>query len=608
MGLFGSLFTGVSALFAQSQNTAIISNNIANISTTGFKRSEASFQSLVTSESRSSRYSPGTVSVNRLQRVDQQGSIQQTASSTDAAVSGNGFFPVKRSTQAGQEFLYTRAGQFSEDATGLLRNASGFVLYAWPIDSAGNLPANQGDLVSLVPADVAFLGGLTRPTNTAELAINLDADQVQYNTGDAAGNGELALPLDKDAISPNFSRGLTVFDQLGTAQTATLEYRKITGPMANLTSASTTTIQAGSDVIAGGALGTGIFAGISPNDAMDITIGGQTLRLEFVAGTGDPTTVAAPGAGSLVGVATVQEMISAIDSFLVGGTQALDARLNASGQVIIKAIDPTDTFTMSDFAGTPMSIAGGLNYGASPVTAVPLANFIAGAANGGVYTANDQTGTNPVFPAFSNITNPNTEGWWELKILHPDGSVISEGLLNFSGDGTLNAAPDSTANIDINLQNVNWGNGSELQDFDIDIERFSQFSGNYDVIFSDQDGAELGLRTGVELTREGKIVARFSNGASADLYQVPLITFANQNGLTEVSGTAYTETDESGEENLREAGAGGAGFIEPSTLEASNVDLADEFARLIVSQRAFGASTRVITTVDQMTQDLLNLR
>lgn len=178
MGLFGSLFTGVSALFAQSQNTAIISNNIANISTTGFKRSEAAFESLVTSQSRLSTYSPGTVTANRLQRVDQQGALQQTASTTDAAISGNGFFPIKRDPSDQQEFLYTRAGQFSEDSQGLLRNAAGFALYAWPIDANGDLPANQGDLTSLVPADVAFLGGLTRPTSNAELAINLDANAI----------------------------------------------------------------------------------------------------------------------------------------------------------------------------------------------------------------------------------------------------------------------------------------------------------------------------------------------------------------------------------------------------------------------------------------------
>ena len=96
MGLFGALFTGVSALSAQSQNTAIISNNIANINTTGFKRAEASFFSLVTTETNSSRYSPGTVTVNRLQKVTEQGPISQSASSTDASVSGNGFFAVKR--------------------------------------------------------------------------------------------------------------------------------------------------------------------------------------------------------------------------------------------------------------------------------------------------------------------------------------------------------------------------------------------------------------------------------------------------------------------------------------------------------------------------------
>ena len=153
---------------------------------------------------------------------------------------------------------------------------------------------------------------------------------------------------------------------------------------------------------------------------------------------------------------------------------------------------------------------------------------------------------------------------------------------------------------------MNWGNGSDPQDIDIDISRFSQFSGNYNVVFSDQNGAELGLRTGIEIDRDGFVVARFSNGASAKLYKVPLITFANANGLNEVSGTAYAENETSGEENLREAGTGGAGFLETATIESSNVDLADEFAKLIVAQRAFSAGTKVITTVDQMTEELLN--
>lgn len=598
MGLFGSLFTGVSALFAQSQNTAIISNNIANVNTTGYKRSEASFQSLVTTQSRSSRYSPGTVSVNRTQRVDQQGSIQQTASTTDASISGNGFFPVKRSTQSGQEFLYTRAGQFSEDASGLLRNASGFVLYAWPLDTDGNLPSNQGDLTSLVPADVAFLGGLTRPTTTAELAINLNADQQQLNSGDADGFNEIGLPIDGTVTPPHFSRGLTVYDELGSAQTITLEYRKVTGPMANITSDNSSTIDNTTQQIAGnGTVNAGAFTGIAAGDSFDITVGADTLNIVFSDG--------APGPGQ---VQSFQDLVAAIDGFTNGaGARLLDASINSNGKLVIKALNPADTFTIEDQVGTPAS--GAFNFGPNAVNGTGLdVDPQAGIFTGGLYPTNNQTNPDSEFPQFGNVTNPNTEGWWELKVIHPDGSTLSEGLLNFRGDGTLNAARDGDGNIDIELQDVDWGNGSSLQDFRIDIERLSQFAGNYDVIFSDQNGAELGLRTGVEITREGKVVARFSNGASADLYQIPLITFANQNGLNEVSGTAYTENEESGEENLREAGTGGAGFVEPSTLEASNVDLADEFARLIVAQRAFGAGTRTINTVDQMTQDLLSLR
>ena len=78
--------------------------------------------------------------------------------------------------------------------------------------------------------------------------------------------------------------------------------------------------------------------------------------------------------------------------------------------------------------------------------------------------------------------------------------------------------------------------------------------------------------------------------------------------MTEVSGTAYGENELYGEEYLREAGQGGAGFLEPSTIESSNVDLAAEFSKLIVSQRAYSANTKVITTVDQMTEELLRLR
>jgi len=592
MGLFGSLFTGVSGLSAESQSTAMIANNIANTNTIGFKRSDASFSSLVTTQSRSSEFSPGTVSVTRIQRVDQQGALQQTSSATDVAVSGNGFFPVKQDASDQQEFLYTRSGSFSEDSQGLLRNTAGFVLYGWQIDQEGNLPADQGDLSSLVPLDVAFLGGLTRPTTSAELAINLDAAQgptSTVNIAAAEGAGGIALPtLNTEA---DFTRGLTVFDSVGTAQTLTMEFRKITGPMANITSRNGNGLE-GSDTI------TDTLAGIDPNDGMDIVMGGDTLTIEFLDDINDPTTI--PGA---VGVETVQQMLDAINAATFGTTDGMEARLNASGQIRLQAATPDEAFDISDNVTTNAGAdavsggAGTLDFGDDTTVTVNFTDYET------VYT--DQ---GDVFPSLTNTDTPNTQGWWEMKVLLPNGSTFTEGLLNFDGDGSLNASSDAEGNIDLQLENLDFQNGSSFQDINIDVERFSQFAGNFDVIFSDQNGAELGLRTGVEIDTDGIVSARFSNGATSELYQIPLVTFANANGLNEISGTAYSENNLSGEENLRVAGDGGAGFLEPSTLEGSNVDLADEFAKLIISQRTFSANSRLVSTVDEMTQELLRLR
>lgn len=590
MSLFGALFTGVSALNVQSQSMAIISNNIANVNTTGFKRAEAAFYSLVTSEGRLTRYSPGTVAVSRVQRVNQQGPVQQTSSGTDVAVSGNGMIPVKRSTTSDQEYLYTRSGSFSEDAQGLLRNTAGFILYAWPIDSDGNLPSAQGDLTSLVPADVAFLGGLTRPTNVAEMSINLNAAETENNPHTYAVPSQLPIP---GSQNPDFSRTLRVYDTLGSSEDMTLQFRKVVGPMAYATSGATAL--EGSDLFVGGTSTPAIAAGNQFSLTVPLSAAGPlvTQTYTFVAG--------APAAANEI--QTVQDLINEINADF---PNRMELRINDNGRLVFQAADVRDTFTLANVAGTPLTAANTLQMIVDPGDGD--LTYEAEAPTSGPYLVTDPYATQGDFPAFQNANNPNTQGWWQMTILHPDGSTISEGLLNFNGDGTINATPDSEGNIRINLTNIDWGNGSDPQDLQIDVERFSQFQSESSVIFSDQDGAELGLRTGVEINRDGEVIARFSNGASATLYKIPLITFANVNGLKEVSGTAYSETEESGEENLREAGRGGAGFFEPSTTENSNVDLADEFAKMIITQRAFSAGTKVINTADQMTEELLRLK
>lgn len=577
MGLFGALFTGVSALSAQSQKTAIISNNIANVNTNGFKRSEASFFSLVTTATNTSRYSPGTVTVNRIQRVSQQGPISQSESSTDASISGKGFFAVKRDSLDSSltEFLYTRNGQFSEDSQGFLRNSAGFFLYGWPLDVNGSLPANQGDLDSLVPIDVAFLGGLTRPTTTAELAVNLDAAEVDTDFGSVL------------TAQPDFTRGLTVYDTLGNGQNMSFQFSKTYGPQATAFS-SLANLTAASRLVTN--------LGMTDGDRFTVNDGTTTITLEINDG-------GAVGGGA-TGVETVGDIINAINAGLADAT----AFIGNNGEIVFQRNDfvaGTETLTIAESVGTPLAELG---FTAGTYTSDDIGS--SGNYSNGLFTDSPPY-SGGEFPAIQFLPGDptyNPRGWWQMRILDPNNNTLSVGLVNYNGDGTLNALTDNQGNIDIQLTNINWGNGSELQNIDINVSSFSQFSSDYTVLFSDQNGAELGLRTGVEIDREGHVIAQFSNGATTRLYKLPLVTFANPNGLREVSGTAYTETEDSGEENLREAGTGGAGFLEPSTLENSNVDLADEFAQLIVAQRAYSAGTKVINTVDQMTQELLQLR
>ncbi len=592
MSLFGALYTGVSGLSAQSQATAMISNNIANVNTVGFKRSEAAFFSLVTTEGRSSRYSPGTVSVNRIQRVNAQGPIQQSSSSTDTSISGNGFYPVKRDTDSSglSPYLYTRNGQFSENAQGFLTNTAGFYLYGWPLDQNGNLPANQGDLASLVPIDVAFLGGLTRPTTTAEIALTLDQQETDARSADPLVTTHLQAALTAGA---DFTRSITMYDSLGSSQVVTFEYVKVYGPQGTAASSISNTT-ATTDLISD----LGITAGQQFTIALD---GGAVLRTYDV-GT---------AAGGDVVVNTLGDIINDVNNNVTGAS----AYIGNDGELIIMRDDFELGAAQSvDLANVGLGTAlSGLGLAAGSYVSDDLTG---GAYDNGAptdsppYSAGDPL-TGRSFPAFQYLPGDslyNPRGWWQVRVIDPNNNLMTTGLINMTSNGTLNALPDSEGNRDIELGGVDWGNGSAIQSIDVDISRHSMFAGNYTVLFADQNGAELGLRTGLDIDRDGFVIANFSNGASSRLYKLPLVTFSNPNGLQEVSGTAYSETEESGEENLREAGTGGAGFIEPSTLEISNVDLADEFSKLIISQRAYSANTKIITTVDQMTEELLRLR
>ena len=112
----------------------------------------------------------------------------------------------------------------------------------------------------------------------------------------------------------------------------------------------------------------------------------------------------------------------------------------------------------------------------------------------------------------------------------------------------------------------------------------------------------------MQVAKDGTVTALFSNGLSQDVYKIPIATFTNPDGLGQVTGNAYIATKHSGAASVNLASTGGAGSITAQSLEGSTVDLATEFTNLITTQRAYSASARIITTADQMLQQLEQLQ
>jgi len=122
-----------------------------------------------------------------------------------------------------------------------------------------------------------------------------------------------------------------------------------------------------------------------------------------------------------------------------------------------------------------------------------------------------------------------------------------------------------------------------------------------------QNGVRFGVFNGVTIDELGIVSALFDNGQTTPIYQIPVATFNNANGLQAITTNVFRPTDTSGTVLLNVAGAGAAGKVAPSALEASSIDIANEFTAMIVTQRAYSASARIITTADEMLQEILQI-
>ncbi len=228
MSIYTALRAGVSGLSANSSALAVISDNIANVNTVGYKRSGVDFSALVNAQNSNTTYNAGGVLPLTRQQISLQGSLEQSRSTTDFAVSGDGFFVVGSNNQQlsnGGTVLFTRAGSFTIDADGFMVNAQGLFLQGWPVNNNGTVTSSPTSLSSVEPVNISGVGGLAEPTANVSMNANLNSAQAVYAGAPAYSSGSLAA----GTITPHFESTIEVYDSLGAPRSIAFGFLK-TGP------------------------------------------------------------------------------------------------------------------------------------------------------------------------------------------------------------------------------------------------------------------------------------------------------------------------------------------------------------------------------------------
>lgn len=219
----------------------------------------------------------------------------------------------------------------------------------------------------------------------------------------------------------------------------------------------------------------------------------------------------------------------------------------------------------------------------------------------------NMTGGNVITNSFTFNGIPNAES----------GYIVP--AVRFNADGTPKY-------FNVDSVDIEWANGAEDmepavkngQNVDLGIELFfgntstadglTHLSGTFAPNYITQDGAKFGNFAGVSIGSDGIVTALFDNGETRPVAQIPLATFVNPNGMESRTGNTWIETDASGQPTVRTPGQGGAGTVNAASLEASTVDLGTEFTNMITTQRAYSAAAKVITSADEMLDELVRIK
>jgi flagellar hook protein FlgE len=731
MSLVSTLNVGVSALKSYAEGIQVVSNNIANVNTVGYKTSQAEYadtfsnllRPMVPNQNATAVKIPptqvgGGVQVESIAAVFSQGTIQTTSTNSDMGIAGNGFFRV-RNPQTGQYFV-TRAGNFRVDADGYLVTQQGYyvqgaigastkVIYDTTTGGYNVMGPQDNASVTIPPGLQQFtktatttLGGYTINVPTAKDAAELQVGMPITGYGIPAGTTITKIDTISSA-TPTITLS-NVCTQTSASTGITITLSKKTVDSGNLTLTFPADYSRPDAFVGMSINGPGISAGTTiqtttGNYKKLIPASPSSLTLLNASGASGATTVTVTSTEGLVpgmilasgnGVpsnTTVTAVASNGTSFTI--SNALTATLGGAGSIVAaggKTLDPTkNTLNLPDATniqvGMKISAEGiGTAYvgyidttnlnvdGTTPISLFAAAPVALSPASGAI-TKNTTAGTTTVALSAANVallkagtavagdgipvgttvqsvdTYNNTVTLSSLytgslttgltmsygTAVYPSG--ISYGAVHTGfGDQTVSLSKrptvDSYDPVVFSLGN-NYKTANKVGDLRVNFSYDATGINPPDYVFYGTNGVPL---TGIPLASAqasaprirtfnvgsgGDINVVLSNGQTFNCGSVLLQTFKDPGALTREGDNLFSGIDTAGPYNgafvdsnidhLKPA-VGGLGAINGGALELSNVDLGQEFATMITTQRAFQAASRVVTTTDTMLEETVNLK
>ncbi len=606
MGLSASMWTSVSGLLTHGQKMNVVGNNIANVSTLGFKSQRMDFNDYlyrgIGTTSGTSQIGAGA-GVYAILGDFSQGSLETTNSATDLAIDGNGFFQVRKANS--EQMYYSRAGDFYFNKNRELQNPEGYLLQGWKVNNEKKLTFNNGatnlgndklstsayvgsgtptDIVldswNIVPqqtTNVTFTMGLTNDGNGDRTTSSTSPMTALFDLWDAKSNP----PMADTAYATQSS--IDVYDEGGGTHTLTVYYDQVDASKTDSNGDSIYNIK-------------GLPAGYTvyeylvtiPPSQDNRSFGGVGYNEADNTWTTEPTKFyndPADGTNKNAGVLMSGVMIFNASGQLVNQTAYTYGATETPAANDQVAVDPS---LKTSWQPTKVS-SNGLPVFSANFTGQPLANSVSETLSSGAGTPVSQV-QNYITELDFGLKSMGTPTWTNSTTTLADLEVQP-------------AAPPTTTSPFVDYSKVPIMTTGQRQEYASVANTTS-----YTVQNRTQDGYASGTLSNVSIDNSGVVHGVYSNGKTLPLYQIALYDFQNHQGLYREGGNLFSATNDSGEPRLGVAGDNGFGTTRAYNIEQSNVDMTTEFVQMISTQRGFQANSKGITTVDTMLETVIGMK